>query len=348
MKVVFLYTELADYFLKCAELLASKHEVHIISWPVNKEAPFVFETNAPISLYSKSDFTFDELKAKVAAIEPNIIVCSGWIDKDYLKIVKPYKGKIPTVLTCDTHWKGTLKQRLAIALSRFFLIDKFSHAWVPGESQFNYVKKLGFKKENIQKGFYVCDLLKFNAIHSSQTILKQSSFPKRFIYVGRYYDFKGIEDLWEAFISLQNEALSEWELWCLGTGSIHPIQHPKIKHFGFVQPKDLEPILQQTGVFVLPSRYEPWGVVVQEYAAAGFPMILSDAVGANEAFLINGKNGFKFETNNVNDLKLQLKKIINLEVKDLLLMAEESHAAAQKINQLQWTESIKAFLNGFK
>lgn len=348
MKVVFLYTELADYFLKCAELLATQYEVHIFSWPVNKEAPFVFETNTTIKLYSKSDFSLDTLQAKVASIAPNIIVCSGWIDKDYLKIVKLYKGKIPTVLTCDTHWKGTLKQRLAVVISRFFLLDKFSHAWVPGEFQHNYVKKLGFKNENIRKGFYVCDLQKFNSIYSAQILIKQNSFPKRFIYVGRYYDFKGIEDLWKAFIDMHQETPNEWELWCLGTGNIQPIQHPKIKHFGFVQPKNLEPLLEQTGVFVLPSRYEPWGVVVQEYASAGFPMILSDAVGAKEAFLLNDINGFEFKANNVNDLKLQLKKIINLEVKDLLLMAEASHAIAQRINQVQWTESIKAFLNGFK
>src|SRR5207247_481782 len=130
----------------------------------------------------------------------------------------------------------------------------------------------------------------------------------RFLYVGRYYDFKGITDLWEAFIQLQSARPNEWELWCLGAGSIAPVEHPKIKHFGFVQPTDLEPIIEQCGVFVLPSRFEPWGVVAQEYVASGFPLLLSRAVGAGEAFLEPGKNGYFFESGNVAQIKEQLQK----------------------------------------
>ncbi|WP_317899151.1 glycosyltransferase family 4 protein [Aurantibacillus circumpalustris] len=341
MKVLFLYTELAEYFLKCCEELTKFGEVAIIRWPVNKEAPFKFSYSEKIKVYDKNDYSFDELKKLVEGIQPNIILCSGWIDKDYLKIAKPYFCKVPTVLTCDTHWRGSIKQYLAVVLSRFFLLNTFSHAWVPGEPQTKYVKKLGFKTDKISQGFYSCDLPKFNVIWESQHKEKELHFPKVFLYVGRYYEFKGLNDLWQAFTELQQEKPSDWELWCLGTGDISPIEHPKIKHFGFVQPKDLEPILEKSGVFVLPSRFEPWGVVVQEYAAAGFPMLLSTAVGAGECFLEEGKNGFFFSPQNVSELKKGLKKMANLSSKELNLMSEQSHLLAQKISPEKWANTVK-------
>lgn len=348
MKVLFLYTELADYFLKCCEELSSIADVHIIRWPINKEAPFQFEFSEKIKIYDKNNYNFFELENLVKGIGPDIVICSGWVDKDYLKLVKPYFKKIPTVLTCDTHWNGSLKQQLALVLSRLFLLNRFSHVWVPGKPQEMYAKKLGFKSRKIYQGFYSCDIPKFNQIYLEQHPTKEKKFPKRFIYVGRYYDFKGITELWQAFSELSHEQPNDWELWCLGTGSIEPFKHPQIKHFGFVQPKDLAPIFRDCGVFVLPSRFEPWGVVVQEMAAAGFPLLLSNAVGAKETFLEESANGFPFSENDVRALKLQLKKIINLKAEDLLKMSEVSHIKAQSISPRTWVKVILDIYDGFE
>lgn len=45
-------------------------------------------------------------------------------------------------------------------------------------------------------------------------------------------------------------------------------------------------------VFALLSRWEPWGVVVNEAAACGLPLVLSDRVGAAADLLRDGENGF--------------------------------------------------------
>lgn len=347
MIVLFLYTEIAEYFLNCCKQLSESDRVHIIRWPVNKEAPFKFEFPAKIKLYEKNNYGFKELTELVKSINPDVIICSGWIDREYLKLTKYYFNKIPTVITCDTHWTGSLKQRIATVISRVYLLRIFSHAWVPGDSQYNYVKKLGFKSNKIKKGFYCCDLQKFNTVYSTSFETKRKNYPKRFLYVGRYYEFKGLKELWSSFIQLQNELPNEWELWCLGTGSLEPVQHKKIKHFGFVQPANLEPILQQCGVFILPSKFEPWGVVVQEYAASGFPMVLSTNVGAAEAFLEDGKNGFKFK-HNTSELKNCLQRIIQLSNEDLIAMSQHSHKLGQKITVNQWCNTINEFKNDFR
>jgi glycosyltransferase involved in cell wall biosynthesis len=44
-------------------------------------------------------------------------------------------------------------------------------------------------------------------------------------------------------------------------------------------------------MFVLLSTSEPWGVVVNEAAGCGLPLILSDAVGAAYDLLVDGENG---------------------------------------------------------
>ncbi|HXG75403.1 MAG TPA: glycosyltransferase family 4 protein, partial [Gaiellaceae bacterium] len=45
-------------------------------------------------------------------------------------------------------------------------------------------------------------------------------------------------------------------------------------------------------VFALLSEREPWGVVVNEAAACGLPLVLSDRVGAAHDLLRDGENGF--------------------------------------------------------
>lgn len=344
--VVFLYTEIAPYFLACCRTLVENYNVnvHIVRYPVNNEAPFVFSTQQKITLYNRQDYDYSSLQSLIEKISPSIIVCSGWIDKQYLKICKLYNKKIRTVLTLDTHWKGSLKQHLASFISPFLLRNKFSNAWVPGTIQKKYAKKLGFKDDEIILGFYSCDINHFLSIRDKAVVQKQQNFPRRFIYVGRYYDFKGVDILWQAFIELQNEMPNGWELWCLGTGSLQPIEHPKIKHCGFVQPKNFLPFARQTGVFVMPSLFEPWGVVLHEFAAMGFPLLASEKVGAVEAFLQDTKNGYIFKAGDVNSLKEKLKEMMQLPAEQLNLMGEHSYKLAHNITPTLWANNLMKLL----
>jgi glycosyltransferase involved in cell wall biosynthesis len=52
-------------------------------------------------------------------------------------------------------------------------------------------------------------------------------------------------------------------------------------------------------VFVLLSDHETWAVVVNEAAACGLPVILSDRVGAAHDLLVDGENGVLVETGDV-------------------------------------------------
>jgi glycosyltransferase involved in cell wall biosynthesis len=52
-------------------------------------------------------------------------------------------------------------------------------------------------------------------------------------------------------------------------------------------------------VFALLSEREPWGVVVNEAAACGLPLLLSDRVGASHDLLVGGENGIRVPAGDV-------------------------------------------------
>ncbi len=342
MKVLILYTELADYFLACLKELENKiDEIHIIHWPVRDEAPFIFKVPDKVILHNKT-LDYKQILNLSKIINPSLILCSGWVDSNYLKIVKYYNQKIPTVLLFDNQWKASLKQILGVLLSSFFLKNKFSNVWVTGSSSKYFAQRLGFSDDKILTGLYSADTTKFSKFRQKYLESKKNKFPKVFLYVGRYVKHKGIFELWKAFIELQNEDPTEWELWCLGTGEEfdNRILHPKIKHFGFIQPSEMNKYLSQSGVYILPSIYEPWGVSVHEMAAAGFPMLLSQNVGSSEEFLEENINGYHFSSGNKREIKEKLKKIINLKESDLLTMGNSSFNLSLKNSPKIWAEKL--------
>lgn len=350
MNIVFLYTELAGYTITCLKQVIKdypKTELYVFRWPVNNEAPFNFDFEG-INIYNKNDFDLASLERKVAEINPDGLIVSGWIDKDYTTIAKKYKKRIPVALTLDNHWRGDLKQVLASKLSRFLVRDKFNKAWVPGEVQAKFARKLGFKEEQIFKGFYAADTSLFTNYGERAKARKESSFPKRFLYVGRYVEHKGIFDIWKAFIELQNERPNNWELWSVGTGDQweNRMQHEKIRHFGFVQPDQFQEIINETAVYLLPSHFEPWGVSLHEFAAAGYPSIVSDQVGSAEAFCHQDINGFVFESGNNAELKESMKKMMNITQQRFNEMANHSRTLSLQITPEKWVKTLMKIANG--
>lgn len=350
-KVLFLHTELAGYFLACVDALINicDLEVHIVRLPINAEAPFQFNFNEKIKFYDRWNQSDKELIKLCKNISPDFIFCAGWVDKCYLEICQYYYGKIPTLIVLDNHWTGKLKQRVAVLVAPFYLQNKFSHIWIPGLIQYEYARKLGFKKEAILTGMYSADVPKFYNYYLQYKELKQRSFPRRFLYLGRYVSMKGVDELWQAFIELKKEDDNEWELWCAGAGNLEatfPI-HPKIKNFGFVQAQAIGDLIKDTGVLVLPSHYEPWGVVIHELAACGMPIICSNKVGAASSFLVDGYNGFLFNANNKDSLKKSMRRIMSLDNEALQKMSARSLELSNTNNPLIWATKIWELIGTF-
>lgn len=339
---------MAGYFIACVNKLSQislDTEIHIIRWTVNKEAPFDFSAIENVFLYDRDKYTKTTLAKLIKDIDPSIIYCSGWMDKAYKSICKTYTNKIPVIVGMDNKWTGSFKQKIARLVAKYTVLKCYNYCWVPGEPQEEYALKLGFKKNQILTGFYSADIDFFNKEYFKYKENKMNHLPRRFIYVGRYYSFKGVQDLWKAFDELHREFPNDWELWCLGVGDLNPFQHSHIKHFGFIQPADMSSFIKETSVFVLPSHFEPWGVVVHEFAAAGFPIVCSNEVGAATQFVENDVNGFIFPVADIQELKKVLKKTILLSNAELIKMGEKSLQKANQISPEKWANKLMRLLN---
>ncbi len=342
MKVIFLYTELADYIRNCFERLASSGvEVHVVAYPVNPEAPFEFSETSKASYYDRTDFDDEGLIDLVRGIDAQAIFCSGWIDEGYIATMQAVPFDVNRVLISDNAFMGSLKDRASSLRAKSKFKRLFDYAFVSGEPQRVYAEKMGFKRNEIFKGFYTADEAAFASL---KTANEKGDFPKRLVYAGRYLEFKGIFDLWTAFTEIHPKG---WELHCVGTGDLwdQRVEHPSIFHHGFLQPSEMKEFMAKGGIFVLPSHKEPWGVVVHEFAAAGFPLLLSDKVNAATAFLNEGQNGFAFKAKNKKDLQRVLSDVVNLPDTTLLKMAEESRELGQSMTVSRWLKTVEVLAN---
>lgn len=75
-----------------------------------------------------------------------------------------------------------------------------------------------------------------------------------------------------------------------------------VRFVGFRNQSELPRFFELSDVFVLPSRHEPWGLIVNEAMAAGLAVIVSDNVGCARDLVRNGHNGFVVPVDDVDAL----------------------------------------------
>ena len=100
-----------------------------------------------------------------------------------------------------------------------------------------------------------------------------------------------------------------------------------------------EPLPQffaQADVFVLPSRYDGWGVVVNQALGAGLPILVSDQVGAGYDLVREGQNGFVLPVGDVGALASSMQRY----VADPSL--REAHGTASRKIAADWTPECGA------
>ena len=334
MKILVLYRELAGYTVECLNKLANQHELLVVHYPINPEAPFHFQINSSIQLASKLEIDLNT----ISLFNPTFILCSGWSDAEYIEWTRNLKR--PTALTFDTIWQSNLKFIFGSFYFKLKYKKLFHFAFIPGNAQMKTAQKLGFSFKNIVNGFYTCeDVFRTNR--------KELSQEKELWCVARYISVKNLDFLCETFLSIPPNERSGWKLNLAGTGELFPnrIMNDAIVHHGFIQPNELSEKLEKASAFILPSIYEPWGVVVHEMASLGKPLILSTAVGAKQDLLVEGKNGYSFNPHSTEDLKTQLLKIFNASHDELQSMGNESAALALQFSSGIWVTQFTKILN---
>lgn len=83
-----------------------------------------------------------------------------------------------------------------------------------------------------------------------------------------------------------------------------------IRFHGFANQSELPRFFDLATVFVLPSRHEPWGLIVNEVMNAGRPVVVSDEVGSHFDLVTDGVEGCVFPARNVEALTDALRRVL--------------------------------------
>lgn len=344
MKILFLYTEVAGYFLACAETLhqISGAEIHVVRWPINAEAPFAFRDYAGVTFHERKDHTSQTLIELYQQLQPSIVCVTGWVDKAYLDTAAHIRKQgVPVVCLLDNQWRGDLRQKIATIVSPWMLQRRFSHVWVPGLYQYEFARRLGFARDHILTGVYSAATSPFAAVAEARPAAR----PHHLVYVGRFVEVKGVRELVAAFTQTLADG-HDWHLSLVGAGPLKAEFQPseRISVQDFVQPEQLPALAAQAGAFVLPSHFEPWGVVLHEFSAAGLPVVASDACGAATAFLRNGYNGFQFKSGNETALYHALQALFRTPDEQLSQMGQRSYELSRSISPEIWAHTLLSIL----
>lgn len=358
MKVLYLYTELLGYNLPIFERLVNDYDatVDVIHWSQNKLTPFIpseHTDSSKITFHDRSALSSDDMIDFATKLVPDLVYVTGWMDKGYFPVLRRLKSMgVPIVAGLDSQWTGSLRQRLGSALIRWVYKRRYyTYLWVPGPLQYEYARRMGFKKSEI-----ICNLLSGNSdlfVQASRVLDKDklSHYPQTFLYVGRFAQAKGIDILINAFDIYKDKYQGAWGMTCIGNG-------PMLEHLTNATQRhsdlQIEPFLTQpelmaraklAGAFILPSRYEPWGVVAHEFSTAGLPLIFSECVGARTQFLIDQLNGYTFYGDSAEDLAYKMHLMSNNSVEKLVAMGRMSAKLASQITPDITTASLMSVIS---
>ena len=159
---------------------------------------------------------------------------------------------------------------------------------------------------------YHCDLSAFFAVPRRS----ETSGPVTFLFCGQMIERKGVDLLLRAFDRLIVEGIDA-QLLLVGReadlprflATVSPATRLRVFYEGFQPPERLPEYFGKSDVFVLPSRHDGWGVVINQALATGLPIITSNAVGAGLDLVENGVNGMRIAANDLNGLYRSMKAL---------------------------------------
>jgi glycosyltransferase involved in cell wall biosynthesis len=237
---------------------------------------------------------------------PDVLLLSGWADPTVLMLAAASRLlRIPYILGGESFEHTGLtggSGRVKAEITRWMV--RGASSWLPaGSRATEHFVGLGAERERCHP--YPTSPDSHRWIETVARLRRQEPGLRErlglpddgvIVFVGRLVDDKAPEVLLEAYRILL-ERHPGWALVYVGDGPLRgPLAErssglPGVHLLGFLQPARVAELLAASDLFALPSRYETWGAVATEAAAAGLPVVVSENVGSGPDLLAGGECG---------------------------------------------------------
>lgn len=239
------------------------------------------------------DARFKAFKNLVNSQNISVLGIAGYGRKEYLAFLAWAWLKNKKVVLFAESWYGgksvlnTLKGQMLKRCCKGFLVSG-------ALARDHFINNLGIDASKIRIGYSVVD----NAHFASAKNTTKTGKPI-LLCVARFSPEKNLENLIKAFLA--SELKDRFVLKLVGGGPLKTEleklanANPNIIISPWLGYPELPALYASATWFILPSVFEPWGLVVNEAMAAGLPIILSNQCGCHPD-LLGPDNGFLFET----------------------------------------------------
>jgi 1,2-diacylglycerol 3-alpha-glucosyltransferase len=279
--------------------------------------------------------------------DPAVAMIAGWATPASLIALEwCLRNQRPAVVMSESNAFDRKRYALAELIKRI-VVSSFSAGLAGGQLQREYLVTLGLPRNRVFTGYDVVDNDYFatNAarVRENQTAFRtELNLPANyFLASARFVPKKNLPMLIRAYARYRRLADNgqrttdnrPWDLVLLGDGPLKADLCRLISDFrlhghvhlrGFIQYRKLPPYYALADAFVHASTTEQWGLVVNEAMATGLPVIVSNRCGCVPDLVAEGKNGFTFNPEFVEDLGKLMVDVARLSDRRLEEMRAES------------------------
>jgi glycosyltransferase involved in cell wall biosynthesis len=233
---------------------------------------------------------------------PDAVAVGGWNQPAFwLALAYCRARRIPLLIWIESTARDARSEARALALARAAMVRGASGAYVPGTAAAAYARSLGI--ELVETAPNAIDA----SIFAQAAVDRSKRDGCTFLYTGRLDPEKGLDTLLEAFREVPGELV------LVGGGSdeerLRGLAGDRVRFEGPRERDELVAYYRDADVFVLPSRSEPWGMVLNEAAAAGLPLVATEQSGAAHDLIEEGVNGFRVPADDVTVLRARLTRL---------------------------------------
>ena len=261
------------------------------------------------------------------------VVLGGWNQPAFwVALAWCQARRVPAILWVESTGRDRRTGRLE-PVKRILLRGVAAYI-VPGAAAHAYIESLGVPPARIRVARNAVD----PAIFGSAARTRMNG-PCRLVAVGRLAPEKGIDTLLEAARDLPVEIV------LAGAGPeearLRALAGPNVTFLGHVDRDELPAVYADADVAVMPSRSDPWGMILNEAALAGLPLVSTTAAGAAWELIEDGVNGFRVTPDDPTALRAAIIRLVDDEP-FRRTAGRRSREIAECFTPEAWAEAVAA------